>query len=136
MDSKELSYRETLEYILDEKGVKHYIYPMKIKKSEREKVVELFSKINDEYIIMNLPAPLTDDNGNPVLDDDGNTITNVEPYEAMMELLELALHDTKRNIEKWIDIRQISTILASYRELSQLKKKLETDLTKLTGISL
>ena len=135
MDSKQLAYLETLDYVLDEQGKKHYVYPMKIKKSEREKVVELFSKINDEYIIMNLPAPLMDDEGNLILDDDGHEIINVERYEAMMGLLEMALHDKQRNIEKWIDIAQIANVLAMYRQLSQLKKKLETEMKMLTGIS-
>lgn len=135
MDSKQLAYLETLDYVLDEQGKKHYVYPMKIKKSEREKVVELFSKINDEYIIMNLPTPLMDDEGNLILDDDGHEIINVERYEAMMGLLEMALHDKQRNIEKWIDIAQIANVLAMYRQLSQLKKKLETEMKMLTGIS-
>ena len=130
MDTKRAAYLDTLEYILDEQGKKHYVSPMKVK--DRDKVQELFSKINDEYIIMNLPAPLLDNKGNLVLDDDGNEITNVEPYIAMMELLELALHDPK--VEDWIDIAQISDALAMYRKLSQLKKKLETEMTTLTGI--
>lgn len=122
MDNREKERLETLEYVIDDNGKKHHVYPMKIK--ERNKVSDLFSKINDEYPVLNFPMPLLNKDGKPELDEDGKQIENIEPYEAMMELLKMALRDD--NVEDWIDVGQISMILAAYRGLSGLKKKLAT----------
>ena len=126
IDSKKSAYLSKLEFILDESGKKHYVYPMKLK--DLYEVQELFSKINDEFVILNLPTEETND--------DGEVILNTEKYDVMWELLELALHDTKDNIEQWIDLLQVSEVLAMYRNVSQLKKKLnqmESEITNLTG---
>ena len=132
MDTKEKERKDTLEYVLDNELHKHYIYPMKL--GQRNEVAALFAKINDEYPILNFPQPLLDNTGKVVLDDDGKEIENIEPYESMMHLLELALHDTQENIESWIDLGHISMILAAYRGLSRLKKKMEVQMKDLTGI--
>jgi|WetSurMetagenome_2_1015567.scaffolds.fasta_scaffold318778_2 hypothetical protein len=132
MDTRTKERLDSLEYVLDNTMKKHCIYPMKLK--DRTKVATLFSKVNDEYPILNLPRPLEDDNGKLVLDEDGETIENIEPFEAMKELLELALADTWDHIEPWIDLGHISAILAAYRKLSGLKKKLDAQMAMLTGI--
>lgn len=121
-DIKREKYLQTLEYILDSEGKKHYIFAMKLK--HKELVGELFSKIDDVFITANLPAPLVDEKGQLVLNDNDEEIINTEPYDAMMELLELALGESRESLESWIDIQQIEDVLYNYRRLSGLKKKL------------
>jgi hypothetical protein len=115
LDSKKSAYLQTLEYILDESGKKHYIYPMKT--SHLYLVQELFGKIDDEYIIMNLPYERANEDGEQILD--------TERYDAMFELLEMALQEKRAEIDKWIDIKQIADVFAAYRCVSQLKKKVK-----------
>jgi hypothetical protein len=129
--AKREAFLAKLEYIIDEEGNKHHIYPMKIK--HLELVTELFSKINDEYIVLNMPSPLTDEQGKPVLNDDGEVIIDTTAYDAQSELLEIALNDDYENILEWLDIRMIQDILDSYRGLSMLKKKIAMESKVLPG---
>ena len=125
------AFLATLEYILNGER-KRYVYPMKLK--HLELVQELFSKFNDDIIILNFPSPLLDEHGNPMLSEEGEEIIDDTAYIAMMEVLELALNDTKENIESWIDIGQIEEVLAKYRRVSGLlerKKQMEAQI--LTG---
>ena len=121
-DTKREAFIAKLEYVTDEEGKKHYIYPLKIK--DLGLATELFSKINDEYVVLNMPSPLTDEQGNPILNDDDEVIIDTTAYDAQAELLELALRDTYANISEWLDIKMIQDILDAYRNLSMLKKKM------------
>lgn len=115
------AFLATLEYALDEQGKKHYIYPMKLKHTGS--VQELFSRFNDEFPILNLPTPLLDEEGKVVLSEAGEEIMDTTAYDAMMEVLELALLEDTQSIESWIDLQQIEDILAKYRRVSGLLKK-------------
>lgn len=120
------AFLATLEYTLDEQGKKHYIYPMKLKNIGL--VQELFTKFNDEFPILNLPTPLLDEEGKVVLSEDDEEIMDTTAYDAMMEVLELALMEDTQSIESWIDLQQIEDILAKYRRVSGLlKKKMEME---------
>jgi hypothetical protein len=119
------------EFVLDEDGKKHYIFPMKIR--DKDIVRELFSKIDDVYVINNFPETLKDEYGKPVLTEDGQEVVDDEAWISMWLLLEMALSDIQENIEKWIDVKQMSEVLAAYCDASGLKKKLEMQLGILTG---
>lgn len=119
-NTRKEAFLATLEFVLDGER-KHYIYPMKLK--DMQLIQDLFAKFNDEYIILNLPAPLVDEQGKFILTEDGEEIINTEPYDAMMEVLEMALKQTAKEIEEWIDLSQVEEILAKYRRISGLLKK-------------
>jgi hypothetical protein len=121
-DTRKEAFLAKLEYILDTGFKKHYIYPMRIKNLLL--VTELYSKINSEYTIFNMPYPLNDEQGNPLLNEDGEIIMENSAYEAQSELLEIALNDTYENISKWIDVQMIQDILDSFKGLSKLKKQI------------
>jgi len=126
--AKREAFLAKLEFIIDSEDHKHYIHPMRLK--HLELVTDLFAKINDEYIVLNMPSALLDDDGIAKLNDNDEVIIDTEAYDAQSELLELALNDTYENIKQWLDIRMIQDILDSYRGLSGLKKKTKAD----TGI--
>lgn len=130
---KQQAFLATLEYILDGER-KRYVYPMKLR--DLEKVQELFSHFNDDLIITNMPSILTDNQGVPKLSEDGEEIIDDTAYSAMMQVLELALNDTKENIESYIDIGQIEEVLAKYRRVSGLlDKKKQMEMQVLNGTS-
>ena len=126
-DTRKEAYLATLEFVYDtDTHKKHYVYPMKSK--EYLRVQELFTKVNTEYIIANYPHSLIDDDGNLVLNEDGEEITDIEAFEAMKEILELALNEPWKTTESWITIRQIEEVLAMFQGVSGLlvkKRKLE-----------
>lgn len=116
IDSKRSSFIKTLEFVIDEHGNKHYVYPMKI--DDYYIVQDLFANIDDYMIANNLPIIETDE-------ETGETILNTEKYDSMMDLLEFALKEKRIDIEKWMDIKQIRDVLAKYRLISSLIVKLE-----------
>jgi hypothetical protein len=121
-DTRKQALLETMEFVYDSATQKkHYIHPMISK--DIEKVTELFSKINDEYIILNYPHSKVDDAGNLVLTEDEEEIEDVEAFDAMKEILEIALEEPWESIDAWISIRQIEEVLAMFRGLSGLLKK-------------
>ncbi len=130
MNIREKERQDRLEYITDDNGKRHFIYPMKLKDINR--VTALFDKINDTYPILNLPMGAVDANGEPILDEDGNQVIDDEPYMAMKELCEMALHDTWENIEQWLDIGMVSDLLYSFRDMSSLKKKMDKQMESIT----
>lgn len=138
MNTREKERQDSLEYIVDDNGKRHFIFPMKLK--DRKLVQDLFGKVNDEFPILNMPLQALDENGVPMVDDDGNPIMNEEPYEAMVQLLELALHEKHESFEEWLDIGMVAKIFDGFRDMSGLKKKMmetttKQELTKiLTGI--
>lgn len=123
MNKREYDRQEELDYVLDDDGNKHRIYPMKIK--DKDRVFKLFENINDEYPLLNFPSEELDDNGNIVKDDNGNPVINDNSYIAMLELLEIALHEPAEKFTEWLDIVQVSTILYAFRGISGLKKKIQ-----------
>lgn len=122
MNTREKERQDALEYVVDDNGKRHFVFPMKLK--DRRRVEKLFGKVNDEYPILNMPMQALDKNGIPMVDDDGEPVMNEEPYEAMMELLELALHESRESMEEWIDIGMVAGILDGFRDMSGLKKKM------------
>lgn len=134
--SRKETFLQSLEFIYDssENPRKHYIHPMISK--DLVKVQELFAKINDEYIVFNYPHPKADDNGNLVLNEDGEEIIETEAFEAMTELLEIALKESWEVTETWISVRQIQEVLAAFQGISGLlRKKREMEAMILTSTS-
>ena len=121
--SRKEAFLQTLEFIYDssENPKKHYIHPMISK--DLIKVQELFAKFNDEYIIYNYPHPRVDDQGNLVLNEDGEEIIETEAFEAMAEVIEIALEEPWEVAEQWISLRQIQEVLAAFRGISGLLRK-------------
>jgi hypothetical protein len=117
---KQEAFLATLEYFLDGER-KRYIYPMKLR--HLGEVQELFALFNDDIIILNFPSPLLDEHDKPVLSESGEEIIDTTAYDAMLSVLELALNDTKENIESYINIGQIEEVLAKYRRISGLLEK-------------
>lgn len=132
-DTRAEQYNATLEFVYDkDTKKKHYIHPMQSK--DYLKVQELFKKINIEYIIDNYPSPLLDDQGNIVLNEDGEEIIDIEAFSAMQELLEIALHEPWEVTDSWITIRQIEEVLHMFQGLSGLLvKKREVEAMILTS---
>ena len=128
---KQQSILAKLEYIIDHDGKKHHIYPMLIK--DIELVAELYSKINDEFAVLNVPMMAFDNDGNPMFDDNGVLIMDTTAFDAQCELLTMALKDEWDNIAKWIDIVQIQDIMDAYKGLSRLKKKMEVPTIVFSG---
>lgn len=132
-DTRTEAYLATLEYVYDnDTKKKHYVHPMQSR--DYIKVQELFKKINIEYIIGNYPAPLTDSNGNSVLSEDGEEIIDTEAFDAMKEILEIALREPWEVTDSWITIRQIEEVLHMFQGLSGLLvKKREVEAMILTS---
>lgn len=120
-----------LDYIIDRNGVKRYIYPMLI--NDADLVADLYSKLNDEFTVLNLPQLARDADGLPIFDDDGEPVMDTTAFDAMNELLCLALKDTWENIVQWIDIIQAQDILDAYKGLSRLKKKMNMETMVFNG---
>jgi len=126
-DTRTEEYLGTLEYVLDkDTKKKHYVHAMLSR--DYLKVQELFKKINIEYIISNYPSPLLDEQGNLMLNEDGEEIMDTEAFNAMQELLEIALKEPWETTDSWITIRQIEEVLHMFQGLSGLlvkKRKVE-----------
>jgi len=129
-DTRTEEYLGTLEYVLDkDTKKKHYVYAMESR--DYLKVQALFKKIDVEYIIANYPCPLLDDDGNLALSEAGEEIMSTEKFDAMQELLEIALKEPWNITESWITIRQIEEVLHMFQGLSGLlvkKRRLEQEI--------
>lgn len=116
IDSKRSAFLKSLEYIIDGDGNRRYIYPMKIE--DYYIVKDLFSRINTQIIVFNMPEEQWDGEIEA-------TVLNTVKYDAMMDILSLALNSKVSEIEKWIDIRQIKEILAKYQCISKLVEQVD-----------
>ena len=105
------------------------VYPMKLKDYHR--VDRLFSKINDQYLFLNLPAAMTDKDGKPLLDAKGNPKIDYNAFNAMLDLFELALHIPRKEIMEIIDLESGVEVLDVFRGISGLKKKMMEQLAKI-----
>lgn len=104
-------------------GKEYQIYPMKLKDYQRTD--RLFEKINDIYLYMNMPNPMRDDEGNFIKDKHGRVKYDYTAYNAMCELLGMALHLNKKEVEKVVDVSNGVEILDEFRNVSGLKKKMQ-----------
>jgi hypothetical protein len=112
---------------IDKNGDEHTIYPMIL--GDYQKVDRLFSKINEEFLFFNLPTPKLNRNKNIVIDKTTKEpVMDYTSYNAMMELFELALHEPKKEIEQWVDLKNGVHILDEYRQLSGIKKKIQENI--------
>ena len=112
-------------------GKEYRIYPMKLKDYPR--VDRLFSKIDDMYLFLNLPTIREDKDGNPMLNDKGQSMLNFTAYNAMCELFEMALKIDRKRVMEIVDVSNGVEILDKFRGISGLKKKIQTDLAKQTA---
>lgn len=107
-------------------GKEYIIYPMKLK--DYGKVDRLFSLINDEYLFLNLPFPMVDEKGNPMLNKNGQQMLDFKAYNAMCELFEMALRIPKKEVMNVVDVSNGVVILNEFRNISGLKKKIQNNL--------
>lgn len=107
-------------------GKEYTIYPMKLK--DYGKVDRLFSLINDEYLFLNLPFPMVDEKGNPMLNKNGQQMLDFKAYNAMCELFEMALRIPKKEVMNVVDVSNGVVILDEFRNISGLKKKIQNNL--------
>ena len=107
-------------------GKEYIIYPMKLK--DYGKVDRLFSLINDEYLFLNLPFPMVDEKGNPMLNKNGQQMLDFKAYNAMCELFEMALRIPKKEVMNVVDVSNGVVILDEFRNISGLKKKIQNNL--------
>lgn len=107
-------------------GKEYIIYPMKLK--DYGKVDRLFSLINDEYLFLNLPFPMVDEKGNPMLNKNGQQMLDFKAYNAMCELFEMALRIPKKEVMSVVDVSNGVVILDEFRNISGLKKKIQNNL--------
>lgn len=105
-------------------GKEYIIYPMKLK--DYGKVDRLFSLINDEYLFLNLPFPMVDEKGNPMLNKNGQQMLDFKAYNAMCELFEMALRIPKKEVMNVVDVSNGVVILDEFRNISGLKKRYRT----------
>ena len=104
----------------DKNGKEHEIYPMVLK--DQVKVNRLYSKINTEYLFLNLPTPKLNRKGEPVIDKKTKEpIMDTSSYDAMMTIFSMALQETKEEIEEWVDLHNGVEILDEYLCVSGLK---------------
>lgn len=107
-------------------GKEYIIHPMKLK--DYGKVDRLFSLINDEYLFLNLPFPMVDEKGNPMLNKNGQQMLDFKAYNAMCELFEMALRIPKKEVMNVVDVSNGVVILDEFRNISGLKKKIQNNL--------
>ena len=103
-------------------GREYQIYPMKLK--HNDKVARLFSKIDAEFLFLNLPMPKVDKEGKEVFDENGDVVLDYEKYDAMLELFHIATRLDKEKLEDVIDLGNGVQILDEFMNISQLKKKI------------
>lgn len=125
---------EEQSFYTDKNGKTHVIYPMVLK--DYQKVNRLFSKINPEFLFLNLPSPKVDDKGNIILNKSNKPVMDMTSYNAMIELFQLALQEPKEEIEQWIDLKNGVHILDEYRQLSGLKETIKKNMEKMMMESL
>lgn len=103
-------------------GKEYQIYPMKLK--HKDKVARLFSKIDAEFLFLNLPMPKLDKEGKEVFDENGDVVLDYEKYDALIELFQIATNLSKDKIEDVVDLGNGVQILDEFMNISQLKKKI------------
>ena len=103
-------------------GKEYQIYPMIL--GDYAKVERLLSKINDQYLYLNLPTPITKDDGSFELDKNGKVKYDYVAFNAMCELFELALHIPRKEVMNVVDLESGIEILDEYMCISGLKKKI------------
>ena len=103
-------------------GKEYKIYPMLLK--DYNKVERLLSKINDQYLYLNLPSPVLDKDGKEVLDANGKVKYDYVAFNSMCELFELALRIPRKELVAAIDLDNGVQLLDEYLSISGLKKKM------------
>lgn len=103
-------------------GKEYRIYPMLLK--DYNKVERLLSKINDQYLYLNLPSPILDEDGKEVLDANGKVKYDYVAFNSMCELFEMALRIPRKELVGAIDLDNGVQLLDEYLSISGLKKKM------------
>lgn len=103
-------------------GKEYKIYPMLLKDYNR--VERLLSKINDQYLYLNLPSPILDKDGKEQLDANGKVKYDYVAFNSMCELFELALRIPRKELIAAIDLDNGVQLLDEYLAISGLKKKM------------
>lgn len=103
-------------------GKEYKIYPMLLK--DYNKVERLLSKINDQYLYLNLPSPILDEDGKEVLDANGKVKYDYVAFNSMCELFEMALRIPRKELINAIDLDNGVQLLDEYLSISGLKKKM------------
>lgn len=103
-------------------GKEYKIYPMLLKDYNR--VERLLSKINDQYLYLNLPSPILDKDGKEELDANGKVKYDYVAFNSMCELFELALRIPRKELIAAIDLDNGVQLLDEYLAISGLKKKM------------
>jgi len=114
-------------YYIDTYGNEHRVYPLKL--IDFAEANRLFGKlVSEEYAYLNAPMPKLHTRGKlkgqPIIKD-GEPELDYTSWNALMKLLEMALQVPQSEFEKWIDLKNIVEILDEYRQVSQIKKKIE-----------
>lgn len=112
--------------ILNDK--EYRIYPMLLKDYSR--VERLLSKMNTEYLYLNLPTPVLDKDGKEVLDNNGKVKYDYSAFNAMCELFELALRIPRKEVVNAVDLDNGVELIDEYLGVSGLKKKMMTLMTE------
>ena len=103
-------------------GKEYKIYPMLLKDYNR--VERLLSKINDQYLYLNLPSPILDKDGKEELDANGKVKYDYVAFNSMCELFELALRIPRKELIAAIDLDNGVQLLDEYLAISGFKKKM------------
>lgn len=103
-------------------GKEYKIYPMLLK--DYNKVERLLSKINDQYLYLNLPSPILDEDDKEVLDANGKVKYDYVAFNSMCELFEMALRIPRKELINAIDLDNGVQLLDEYLSISGLKKKM------------
>lgn len=103
-------------------GKEYKIYPMLLK--DYNKVERLLSKINDQYLYLNLPSPILDEDGKEALDANGKVKYDYVAFNSMCELFEMALRIPRKELINAIDLDNGVQLLDEYLSISGLKKKM------------
>jgi len=115
--------QQDLVYI-DRNSKEHQIYPMLL--GDIPKVQRLLSKVNTEFLALNLPEPKLNKAGKEIIDKKTKEVVlDYTKYNAMLELFGLALREPKEDIELWVDLQNGVHLIDEYLQLSGLKKKME-----------
>lgn len=115
-------------------GKEYKIFPMKLQ--DYAKVERLFSKIDDQFLYLNMPYPEVTKDGKIVRKPDGKIKYNYDRFNAMAELFELALHVPRKELLKILDVNTGVFVLDAYRGISGLKKKMMEQMTQAALTSL
>lgn len=115
-------------YFIDTNGEEHQIFPMVI--NDIPVASRLFSKLNsDMYAGLNLPSPMYHDKGKhkgelKVNKKTGEPLLDYTAYNAMMQLVSMAIHEEEQEFNSWVNMSNIIEILDLYRGISEVKKKI------------